>query len=742
MKIDSTVKIDAVNACINGLPRRMVAERYSVHPVTVWRWVQTYHRYGIKSFSKKRAYKRPWNKFTKPIEKQVVALKEDNPAITISRARAILKTKGITISRKGIWSIWRRYGMTGFAKEKMGMVTDSRKYCYIDTEARACFKNITALLDGKKMKQAIRILDSLPVCTNDAVLSQVPKTQLSLRRQVDLLLSQSGKIPLREYRNMARDLRIALQKKKMHYSMLRVGIEEGAALTFLEESRELLRLTTHMKKITSGLRNPWIRYTISLLEGYGKASLLQIQDAFRCARTCKVILRKIPNPHFLMGELTSLYYKLGKFREAIYWAQKALPGTSGEYRKDLYSALIGYLAVSGDYEAIPKIAKQENLDKWGYHIRILLCRALYNLNQGNFQKAHELAEKALLTAKKQEIRAFFFLAVTILACSHAATGEKKQAIVLLKKYNPLAKKFRLHREYFLQQILLHNTNLPAETMYLPDIKLAYLLYQANRTMQASKYNRARAYAESQKLMGLFERIVLFFPGVVKVLLQKGKTTGLPKRFLNMPVFQTTPHMFKVKFLGSLCVLKGEKRLYRIHLKPKESSFLIHMACNKKQRMVLDDVYRNFWPGSQNASRNLSHLLVRLRKILRIPLSSLTVKQRFLQWNFFCSTDYDDLQEILVQAKALQHVGETTFARHEFIRAFNLIRGEPFKKMYDPWSEQKREMILNTLENEVLCFTKDFSGHTDAKSFKKILQKISALIPYSAEITRLLKDDFE
>lgn len=739
MKINATIKIDAVHACMKGLSRHKVAERYSVHPVTVWRWLRTFHRHGIEYFSKKRTYKRPWNKFTTPVEKQVVILKEYDPAITISRARAILKPKGITISRKGIWSIWRRYGMTGFIKDKMGMVTDSRKYCYIDTETQESFKNITALLDGRKMKQAIQILDSLPVCTDDAVLAQLPKMQLSLKRQVDLLLSQSGKIPLREYRNMARHLRLALQKKKMYYSALRVGIEEGAALTFLEESRELLRLTAQMKKTAKQLRNPWIRYTISLLEGYGKASLLQIQDAFRCAHTCKAILRKIPNPHFLMGELTSLYYKLGKFREAIFWAQKALPGTSGEYRKDLYSALTGYLTVSGDYDAIPKIAKQEELHKWGYQIRILLCRALYNLNQGRFQNARALAEKALLTAKKQEIRAFFFLAVTILACSHAAAGEKTQAHILLKRYNPLAKKFRLHREYFLQQILLHRTNLPPEAIYLPDIKLAYLLYQANTTMHTSKYSQARTYAESQKLMGLFERIVLFFPEVVKASLKKGKNTGLPKRFLEMPVFQTAPHTIKVKFLGPLHVLKGEQRLYRIHMKPKESSFLIHLACNKKQRMLLDDVYRNFWPGSRNAPRNLSHLLVRLRKILRIPSSSLRIQGQFLQWKFFCSTDYDDFQEILAQAKALQCVGETTFARHEFLRAFNMLRGEPFKKMYDAWSELKRETILNILENEAVNFAKDFLEHKSEKSFRKILQKIAAFMPYSTAISDFVQN---
>lgn len=739
MKILSSEKIDAVNACLNGLSREKAAERYSVHPVTVWRWLKKYHCHGVEYFSKRRTYKRPWNKFIAPLQEQVVALKENNPAITVSRARVILATKGIAISRKGIWSIWQRYGVTGFIKEQMGMVTDSRKYCYVDTETRECFKKINVLLERKKMKQAAQLLNSLPVCTDNKPLSLVPKTMLSLRRQVDLLLSQSGKVPLREYWNMARDLRAALQKRKMIYSALRVGIEEGAALTFLEESQELLRLTAHMKKHTCGLRDPWIRYTIFLLEGYGKASLFRIQDANKCACACKAILRRIPNPHFLMGELTSLYYKLGKFREAIYWAQKALPGTSGEYRKDLYSALIGYLTVSGDYAAIPKIAKQEELDKWGYQIRILLCQALYNLNQGDFQKARALAENALLKAKKQEIRAFFLLAVTILACSHAAGGEKKQAYTLLKRYNPLAKKFRLHREYFLQQILMHHTDLPAEAMHLPDIKLAYLLYQSNATMHASTYNRARTYAESQKLSGLFERIVLFFPESVKVLLKKGKNTGLPKHFLNMPVFKTAPQTFKVKFLGKLLVFKDEQRLYRARLKPKESSFLIHLACNKISRMRLADIYRNFWSGSQNAPRNLSHLLVRLRKTLRIPSSSLRVQGQFLQWKFFCNTDYDDFQEILVQAKALHRVGETSFARHEYLRALNLVRGEPFSKMYDAWAEQQRETILNTIEQELLSFAKNFSNYKNKQQYKKILQRISNIIPYSAEIKKLLND---
>ncbi len=748
MKIDDKIKIDAVNAYISGMTRVDIIAIYKIHPVTLWRWVKQYQEGGIKNLTKKRVYKRPWNKFPLTLEEKVVALKEMHPSLSISKACKMLKMRGLEISRKGIWNVWRRYGLVGFMKDRMGIVTDCRKYCYIDPESRENIKKIKIMLSNQGIKNAAHAISLLPVCSEDKILHAVPKNSLSLKRQVDLLLSQSGKIPLRRYRQDARILRTNLEKKKLYYSALRVGIEEGAALTYLEEPQELLKLTIHLRKKGKGLRDPWLRYTIALLEGYALASLLRIQDALKCANECKILIRNLPNSYFLMGELTSLYYKLGKYREAIHWARKALEGVSDEYRKDLYSSLLGYLTVSGDYQAIPKISKQEELHKWGYHTRILLCKALFHLNKGDFQQASSLANEGLLCSKKEESRAFFFTAIFILACGHAAVGEKKKAQLILRKYNPLAKKYHLEKVYFLHRILLQDLRIPKEITSMPSLRLAQLLFQATRTMHTKDYMRALSYANTQELRGLFERLALFFPEPVVRLIKKGKNPGLSRIFLKMPIFQIEPPVYNLRFLGRLRIFKGEKSISRLKLGPKDRSFLIHLAINENRSIVLDDLYKNFWPRSRKPSRNLSHLLVRIRKSLSISSDRLKIRGDFLVWNFYFTTDHKLFEETLIQAKALDRTGEWRYAKREYQRAFALFRGEPFRKMYDNWSDHMRRVILNKLETEALHFAKSCLEHdneifqekrqtprnvTDAR---KALEKVAEIIPDSEEIRKM------
>ncbi len=738
MKVDNETKVKAVNSYLSGMARAKIIATFKIHPVTLWRWVKKYRRGGMKNLTKRSSYKKPWNKSSPVIEEKVVALKEMNPSLTVSKAYKILEQQKIKISRKGVWSIWQRYGLTGFLKDKIGTVTDCRKYHFINPAVIETVETIKTMLNKNKIKEAAKIINSLPVCPEDKILTAIPKHLLSLKRQAERLIAESGKIPLKVYRTDARILRKKLERQKMHYSSLRVGVEEGGALTWLGEPKELLKLTTQLKKKARGLRDPWLRYTISLMEGYALASLLRIKEALRRANACKIIIRSLPNPYFLMGELTSLYYMVGRFREAIYWAKKALKGVTGDYRKDLYASLIGYLTVSGDYHSIPKILKEEELDKWGYHTRLLLCEALFYLDQGDFQKAIALAAEALLKSKKEEIKAFFFLAIFILACSHAAAGERQRANILLRKYHPLLKKYRLEKEYHLRQILLEDFHLPKQILHMPTLRLAHLFYCAKANMQVRHYHKALRYARSQKLFGLFARFALFFPEPVIRLLKKGKDPKLPKRFLAMPIFQIDPPVYNIRFLGRLRIFKGEKRLQRLRLNPKAVSFLIHLAITKNRRLLLEDLYHNCWPKSQKPSRNLSHLLARIKRALKLHPHLLKISGNFLMWNFYFTSDYEHFEETLAQAKALERAGEWRFAKREYLQAFKLFRSEPFKKMYDPWSEQMRRVILNKLETEAIHFAKQSLAHKNKTDAKKVLEKATRIIPHSQEIRELAK----
>ncbi len=738
MKIDDKIRVKVINKYLAGMGRARIVSTFNIDPVTLWRWLKLYQQVGFEGLTDRRNYQKPWNKFSPDFEQNVVALKESNPALTITGATQALTANGISISRKGVWSIWRRYGFAGYVKNKIGNVSDCRKYFCTNPAVQHSIRQVQELLKNGRQKEAVSIINDLPVFPADELLNQAPKSMLSLKRQADLLLAQSGKIPLRIYRKKTKRLRERLEKRGWYYTALRLGIEEGAALTWLEEHAKLRKLITRMRRKARGVRDAWMHFTLFLLEGYAWAGFLRIEEALKCADKCKTIIRRLNQPYFLMGELTSLYYMMGRYREAIRWAKKALEGVGGEYRKDLYASLVGFLTVSGDYNFIPKIIKGEKLAKWGYQTRLILCEALFNLNQGNLSKASACAEQALLQAKQEGIKAFFATATFVLACCYAAFGERRKAENILRKYGRLLKKYHLEKEYFLRKILLGELKIPKRIQAVPNLHLAHLFKQAKRSCRARDYRKVIRFAHGRQLFGLFTRLALFYPEPIIRLLQKGKNPGLPKRLLKLPVFQVDRPIYNLRFLGKFKIFKGDKLMARSRLAPKDSSLLIHLALDETRRLSLLDLYRNFWPGSKQAARNLSHQLIRIKKNLALPSHLIRMRGNYLLWDFLVTTDYRYFQETLAQAKALKEAGEWFYARKEYLRAFNLFRGEPFKKMYDNWSEAMRNKILSVLEQEVRHFVQVCSENNDTDDAKKVLRRICHIVPQSNEMKEMLE----
>ena len=163
------------------------------------------------------------------------------------------------------------------------------------------------------------------------------------------------------------------------------------------------------------------------------------------------------------------------------------------------------------------------------------------------------------------------------------------------------------------------------------------------------------------------------------------------------------------------------------LTPKDTSFLIYLVSSREKSRALEKIYRNFWPHSKNPSRNLAHLLVRIRKALRLPSHFLYVKEGRLFFDCFFTTDYGDYQEHLAQAKALLRAGEWGFAKREYLQAFKLFRGEPFKKMYDNWSDDKRLEVLFSYETEILSFAKELKERERNEEAEKLLKKTKKIL---------------
>ncbi|MCK4576074.1 hypothetical protein KAU34_06680, partial [candidate division WOR-3 bacterium] len=198
-------------------------------------------------------------------------------------------------------------------------------------------------------------------------------------------------------------------------------------------------------------------------------------------------------------------------------------------------------------------------------------------------------------------------------------------------------------------------------------------------------------------------------------------------------------VYNTKLLGNLIIYKNQKYL-GVKLQPKDTAFLIYLALTAEEpneTISLKKIYRNFWKNSTNPSRNLSHLLVRIKRAINLPSHLLEISWKkdtpvLINRGIHFTTDYDEYKQSLAQAKALLRAGEWGFAKREYLRAFKLFRGEPFKKMYNNWSDDKRLEILFSYETEVLTFTKELQKRGRNEESEKLLKKAKRIVPLIEE----------
>ncbi|MCK4233870.1 hypothetical protein KAX75_05545, partial [candidate division WOR-3 bacterium] len=263
-------------------------------------------------------------------------------------------------------------------------------------------------------------------------------------------------------------------------------------------------------------------------------------------------------------------------------------------------------------------------------------------------------------------------------------------------------------------------------------KLAFLLRKGD-------YWKALRYAEKKSIMTYFHRYIFFFPEVISNIIKKGRYTGLPKKVIKLPIFNKEIPVYNTKLLGNLIIYKNQKYL-GVKLQPKDTAFLIHLAFRAGEpgkEISLKDLYCNFWKNSKRPSRNLSYLLFRIKKVLKIPSHLLEVSSKkdnsvLINKGIHFITDYNEYQESIAQAKALERAGEWGFAKREFHQAFKLFRGEPFKKMYDDWSDDKRLEILFGYETEILSFTKELKKRGRTEEAERLLKQAERIVPLMEE----------
>lgn len=715
---------------------RKTAQRFYVNYKTVFKWVKWYNEEGVQRLFS--TYRRPWNRTKKELEKKIVLLKENDPAITIRKAKEILGKQGIMISIKGVWGIWKRYGYVGFNKENK--INKPAKYDSWSREAHVKFEGAKELVNRGKIEEAARILNSIPFLPKNELILEIPNHLLNLRRRAEKIPSLSGKIPIHSYLRKIKNIFEELKRKNLYYTALRIGINEVVALGWCGKPEELLKRTKELKRMIKNNGNyllfkPYFRLLIA--EGITYASLLKTKRSYEIARTCRRLLKRKKYPsYYFLDALGTLYLNLEEYREAERLFLKALDKVDEETNKYIKGKLAAIELLKGKYKKAANLSKNAEFGVWISHSRIQLFRSLLFLIKGLPQKTILLATESLLLSRKEEINPDIFGASFIIASAYCSIGEKAKAKKILTRVLPIFEKKHLEKYVTILNIFLSGTSNESKILLnkdvLPTVKLA--LFLKNR-----HYKKAFSYATKKYLLIYFYRYIFFFPEAVIPLLEKGKLTGLPKAILRLPVFNKEVPVYHISFLGNLIVYKNQKYL-RLRLQPKDRAFFIHLALKAgepEKEIPLERIYRNFWKKSKNPPRNLSHLLVRIKRAVNIPSHLLEVSYKkdnpiLVNKGIHFITDYSEYIQSLAQAKSLLRTREWKFAKSEFIRAFSLFRGEPFKKMYDDWSDDKRLEILFSYESEILSFAKELKKRGTNEEAEKLIKKAKKIVPFLGE----------
>ncbi len=719
MNTQSEVRIQAVHAYLNGKEcMRKTAKQIGIDHTTLWRWAKWYKKGGEDNLVRKKPYCRPWNRPSPEVERTIASLKEKHPSLTLKNAQKKLAKNKIEISINGIWCIWKRYALTARSPD-----TPYTPFGPHTPETESALRIAGQFLRKGEVRSSANTLNALPAFPNDPVIDEIPEKFLSPRRQLDQLYFRFGTIPFSEYLRKVSKIRKTLEKQNLIYSSIFAGLGEFLALSWLVNPKKEKDIMTMLKKHTEGIRDPSLQFLVAMHEGIMHGASLHGTNAKSCIRVCMSLLRRLPHPFFL-DSMGTLYTKITDYKNASRFWMKALKQAQQEDYKKVILWKVAYAhAMAGRYQWSIRFLRDAERKNEGIRSSITIIYASCAFGRGDMLQAAQFLKQALDESERGQLRNHLATAAFGLAAIQAALGNEKGANRMLRKYIPLFKKHNMKLELAMRNMILGNLNIDKTMEIFPVFKLFKLLQNATRY---GEYYKALRFALNHNLLGYFHRIILFFPQPIQKLLKQGKPTKLPRAILNLPVFRADIPVYTINFLGELIVYKNQKYL-KAKCSTKDTSFLIFLACTETKSISLEDVYKNFWVHSTQPARNLAHLLVRIRKALQLPSHYLYIKENTLFFDCYFSTDYSNYQEHLAQAKALLRAGEWGFAKQEFAQAFKLFRGEPFRKMYDDWSDDKRLEVLFSYETEVLSFAKELRKRGRKKVAEKFLKRAEKIV---------------
>ena len=707
-------------------PLRVIAQHYGISYTTLWHWIRRYRERGADGLKGSITQTR---RIPHDTEITVMMVKERHPGISVRKARTILNQAGVRISIFGIWRIWKDYGLIRNKR-------DDPLDVFIPTtpDLERTMDRVRRHVEQKEYQPAARILNRLPGMPRSPIINRIPYRYLSPRRKLDRLCLERRSGTYERFAIRARRIGAALEKKGYRYSSIIADFYELDALDIMGQPGKKEKVLRRLSGKMRGIRSCSLQFLFRFEQAYTSVYRLKITEALGYIEQCRRFIHLLPDPHYweLFGALLVL---IGKFNNARVFYQKALAQVTDltiTARLTVQMARYAH-CYAGDYRGCRNMLAGMNqkqpepaLDS-AYN---LTC-AYRHFGEGDLGEAARHFVRSLETASRGKHTNRIYAASVGLAGVARALNQKKEARNYLRKYLPLIKKNRLLREGLLLKCFLDPaTVIPPELLRISPLNLLNRLQRAHRSGKIVDYRTAYRFAEAQGLTGLFHRWIVFFPASAARLIEKGKKTGLPKSVLNFPVFNQAIPVFHVLLLGDCALIRNGIKL-KSRLSPKEKAFLIHLALRIEapgKSIEVDRLLHNFWPRSPDGTRLLSHLLVTLKKRLRLASHRLRFTAgagtaRLINNGVYFTTDYAELQSLLTQARTLELSGEWHFARREYRRAFKLCRGALFDKMYDEWSEETRRAIMNYLETEAIRFARMCVERGNKKDAARVLDKI-------------------
>lgn len=713
-KYREEIKIRAVNSYLRGKRSlEEVAKEFNLHRDTLWRWVKLYKNGGEESLAPKRQGGKTWNRTPPEIEFQVVLLKEKSPGITVTEIQGKMRERKIYLSRNAIFNILKRYNLAGWQKTE----------------------DIVSTLER----------DIEPQGAPKGPLKKTFEEYIQLRRDLKRFFTHIERVKYFNRKKKFRKLRQNMEKEGFFLSASLCGIVEILACEW-SLSGELRKLVNHLEKLLSGGKKI-LNFSLAYSKGLAFVWDFDYQRGLSQARKLERILRsrKYLNVSFNYLHVGALYTHVNDYRNADFYYEKGLQVCKDPNEGLMSSLLIGRatsLSALGKYKETLAVLDQIETEDPKMRGAISMIKTQIFLLQGKFSESMEMAKTALDLTRREEFIPVLNASDFIFASTFAALNNIEKAKSHIKSMIPMLENVNYREEAAVRKIVSReNYTIDRRILMFPKVKVPYLLRKAAETGRLDFFDRAYKLAKEKGLLAPFYTFLLFFPDLVMKVIRKRGPRVIPRNLLEFPVFRKNAISFYLSFLGPLRIFSDDKRV-KARLTQKEGTFLIHLSLSKEDEIPVEDLYQNFWPSSSDPGHSLSQLLWKLRKKLSIPASSLRIR-RFrnrtvlVKSDITFTTDYQKFEHLLSRARAAHRVGEWEIARVDYLRTFSLVRGSPFKRMYDKWSEDKRIHLIFLLEEEVKKFVDSCLLYGNNKDAVQVLRHFREIIP-ELDLSSLLK----